>query len=504
MNKHSFDADVLIVGLGPAGATLAALLGRRGLSVIAADRAADIHPLPRAVHFDAEIMRIFQDLGLAGVLKEHTIQAPDYEFRAANGEALFTIRTQPATPYGWASGYMFHQPGLERSLRELISEDPHVQLRLQRTFERFDQDAAGVATVLSGPNGEERVRTRYLIGCDGGPSPVREFAGLKLENLDFDEPWLVVDAKLGPQSRVPAINLQICDPARPTTCVLTGPGRHRWEFMLLPGETSEMAMAEGFAEGLVGAWECGPDLQIERKAVYQFHGLIAEQWRAGRVLLVGDAAHQMPPMAGQGMCSGIRDGFNLAWKLAAVVRGEAAEAVLDTYQQERAPHAREVIEFAIGLGRVVCTIDPAVAAIRDADLLAARKAGISPPGPVVSPFHQGLFLDGSAAAGALFPQPVAQVPAGETRLDDVLGPGAWLITRTRPDGSSLEARDLKTMELDDPALAPFAAHLRGWLGEHGAEAVLVRPDRVVFGTGEAHRLVQSYQRALLLDRTIAA
>ena len=504
MDKHSYDADVLIVGLGPAGATLAALLGRHGLSVIAADRAADIHPLPRAVHFDAEIMRIFQDLGLADTLKDHTIQAPDYEFRAANGEALFTIRTQAATPYGWASGYMFHQPGLERSLRDLIAEDPHVQLRLQRTFEHFEQDATGVTTVLSGSEGEERVRTRYLIGCDGGPSPVREFAGLKLENLDFDEPWLVVDAKLGPQSRVPAINLQICDPARPTTCVLTGPGRHRWEFMLLPGETSEMAMAEGFAEGLVGAWDCGPDLQIERKAVYQFHGLIAEQWRAGRGLLAGDAAHQMPPMAGQGMCSGIRDAFNLAWKLAAVVRGEAADAVLDTYQEERAPHAREVIEFAIGLGRVVCTIDPAVAAARDADLLAARKAGISPPGPVVSPFHQGLMLDGSAAAGAIFPQPVAQVPGGETRLDDVLGQGAWLISRSRSGGVAPDAVDLKILDLDDSILAPFADHLRTWFDEHHAETVLVRPDRVVFGTGDVQHLLGAYREAILQKTSIAA
>ena len=497
MDKHSYDADVLIVGLGPAGATLAALLGRHGLSVIAADRAADIHPLPRAVHFDAEIMRIFQDLGLADTLKDHTIQAPDYEFRAANGEALFTIRTQPVTPYGWASGNLSHPPGRDGSLRDLISQDTHVQLRLQRTFERFEQNATGVITVLRGSQGEERVRTRYLIGCDGGTSPVREFAGLKLENLDFDEPWLVVDAKLGPQSRVPAINLQICDPARPTTCVLTGPGRHRWEFMLLPGETFEMAMAEGFAEGLVGAWECGPDLQIERKAVYQFHGLIAEQWRAGRVLLAGDAAHQMPPMAGQGMCSGIRDAFNLAWKLASVVRGEAADALLDTYQEERAPHAREVIEFAIGLGRVVCTIDPAVAAARDADLLAARRAGISPPGPVVSPFHQGLMLDGSAAAGAIFPQPVAQASAGETRLDDILGPGAWLIAKSKLDGSTLEAPNLMALELDDPILAPFAEALGGWLGKHEAPAVLVRPDRVIFGTGQAQDLVQSYARALV-------
>lgn len=497
MDTNSYDADVMVVGLGPTGMALAALLARRGLSVIAADRAADIHPLPRAVHFDAEIMRIFQALELVDALAPHIIEVPDYEFRNAAGEVLFTIGKQANTPHGWASGYMFYQPGLERAMRDLLGRDRRVQMRLQCAFNGFEQNAASVVTVLTGPDGEERVRTRYLIGCDGGPSPVRDFAGLTLENLDFDEPWLVIDARLGPGAQVPTVNLQICDPARPTTCVLTGPGRHRWEFMLLPGETAETALADGFAEGLVARWECGPDVHVERKAVYRFHGLIAHRWRSGRVLLAGDAAHQMPPMAGQGMCSGIRDAFNLAWKLAAVIQGGAAETVLDTYQEERAPHAREVIDFAIGLGRVVCTIDPAVAAARDAELLAARRAGIAPPLPVASPIWHGLLLAGSAAAGTLFPQFLVHGPGGKSRLDDTLGHGAWLIASSW-EGATSEPNDLTVWKLDDPALAGFAETLRVWLAELGAAAVLVRPDRVVFGTGEPGLLAQSYAQVLSL------
>jgi 3-(3-hydroxy-phenyl)propionate hydroxylase len=168
---------------------------------------------------------------------------------------------------------------------------------------------------------------------------VRQAVGIGLFDYGFDEPWLVVDVKLQPGARAPDVNLQVCDPARPTTCVLSGPGRHRWEFMLLPGETSEDVLRDGFIESLLAPWDCGP-LEIERRAVYRFHGLVAETWRLGRVLLAGDAAHQMPPFAGQGLCSGLRDAANLAWKLDAVLGGRAHEALLDTYQPEREPHTR--------------------------------------------------------------------------------------------------------------------------------------------------------------------
>ena len=496
MKNRQFDADVLVVGLGPSGVALAALLARQGLTVLAVDRAPDIHPLPRAVHFDAEIMRIFQDLGLAEALKPHILEAPDYEFRNASGQVLFCIARQSITSQGWASGYMFHQPGLERVLRELVRREPKIEVRLQRAFDSFVQEEAGVSATLTGPDGTEHVRAKYLIGCDGGSSPVREFAGMKLDNLDFDEPWLVVDVTIRGRDRLANRNLQICDPARPTTCVLTGPGRHRWEFMLLPGETTETALADGFAEGLIASWNYGPDLVLERKAVYRFHGLIAQQWRVGRVLIAGDAAHQMPPMAGQGMCSGIRDGFNLAWKIAAVIRGEASETLLDTYQQERAPHAREVIDLAIDLGRVVCTIDPAVAAARDAQMLAAREAGVPPPAMAFSPFKHGLLLDGAGGAGELFPQPVSNGQSGTTRLDDVLGDDAWLITQAGLNIHNFDNSGIEVRPLDDGCLAPFREALSEWLDRYGAQAVLVRPDRVVFGAGDASALMTAYHNAL--------
>jgi len=298
----------------------------------------------------------------------------------------------------------------------------------------------------------------------------------------------VIDAVPLPGARMPETNLQICDPKRPTTCVLMGPGRHRWEFMLLPGETAEQVLEDDFIQSLVEPWDCGP-VKLERKAVYRFHGLVAHRWRAGRVLLAGDAAHQTPPFAGQGMCSGVRDAVNLAWKLDAVLAG-ADEGLLDTYQQERDPHVRTLIAAAIGMGRVVCTQDPAAAAERDRAMLAQQAAGGTPLPPAApAPFAEGCILPGSPAAGTLLPQPVRD----GTRFDDLMGDGAWLVARTAP---AAETPGLKVAALDRPEFAGFRPDLEAWLDKHGAEAALVRPDRYVFGTGAPGDLVRAWGRAL--------
>jgi 3-(3-hydroxy-phenyl)propionate hydroxylase len=493
MNGKVLECDVLIVGLGPVGATLAALLGRRGVNTIAIDRDAAVYPLPRAVHFDHEIMRLFQALGIADQVQRHARDLPAYEFRAANGELLMRLDPSPNTASGWRSGYMFHQPGLETALRDLLTTLPDTRVMLGWQFQSFDQDDDGVGATVTSPNGPATIRARYLVGCDGASSGVRAAIQSGLIDFQFDEPWLVVDTKALPQSRLPDVNLQICDPARPTTCVLGGPGRHRWEFMLLPGEAPESMLKSETIEGLLASWNCGP-LEIERKAVYRFHGLMAERWRSGRVLLAGDAAHQMPPFAGQGMCSGLRDAANLGWKLDAVLKGLANEALLDTYQSEREPHVRALIELAIGMGRVVCTLDREAAAARNAGMIASRVAGTSPFPPLQpSPFTSGCVMAGTPAAGLQFPQPTLGEGSNRARIDDVLTDGAWLITR-RPFAE--HRRDLQIADLESGALKPFRSALEKWLADRGVEAVLVRPDRYVFGSGDAAVLVSAWAAAL--------
>jgi 3-(3-hydroxy-phenyl)propionate hydroxylase len=488
-----FDCDVLVVGLGPVGSVLTALLAQRGARVIALDKDVQPYPLPRAVHFDHEIMRIFQQLGVAEEMRACARDLPDYEFRAADGRVLMKLRPPRQTPSGWGGGYMFHQPSLEGVLRRRLAALPSADIRLGHRFEAVTQDADGLTASVTTPAGAAAIRARYLAGCDGASSPVREAIGGGLFDYQFDEPWLVVDVKVAPGCRVPEVNIQLCDPARPTTCVLSGPGRHRWEFMLLPGEAAETMMEDAVVRGLVAAWDCGP-VEIERKAVYRFHGVVANRWRVGRILIAGDAAHQTPPFAGQGMCSGLRDTANLAWKLDAVLNGAAAEALLDSYQAEREPHVRAAIELAIGMGKVVCTLEAEAAARRDAAMLAARAGGAPPLPPMApSPFTAGCVLAGSAGAGELFPQPTAGEGSARLRMDDCVGEEACLITKAPVGGA---AAGVRVLDVDAEAFAPFRPALLAWLDERQTEAVLVRPDRYVFGSGAPRVLLEAWSESL--------
>ncbi|MEW5685203.1 MAG: bifunctional 3-(3-hydroxy-phenyl)propionate/3-hydroxycinnamic acid hydroxylase [Pseudomonadota bacterium] len=489
MAGADFDADVLVVGLGPVGSALTALLAQRGVRVIAIDKATDIYPLPRAVHFDHEIMRLFQQLGIAEEVRRHARDLPVYEFRAADGGLLMTLPPPRETPSGWGAGYMFHQPSLDRVLRERVAGLAAADARLGVELESFTQDDDGVSATLAGG---QTIRARYIVGCDGAWSPVREAIGGGLFDYQFDEPWLVVDVKVSDGCRTPEVNIQVCDPARPTTCVLSGPGRHRWEFMLLPGETPEAMLDDAVVGALIRPWDCGP-VEIERKAVYRFHGLVANRWRDRRALIAGDAAHQTPPFAGQGMCAGLRDAANLAWKLAAVIAGEADARLLDTYQHEREPHVRSAIELAIGMGRVVCMLDPRAAAERDAGMLAARAAGVAPLPPLQPPvFATGCILAGAPGAGAMFPQPRADGEAGPLRLDDVIGAGPWLLSRTPVAGPP----GIRAMSIEAGELSPFRQVLETWLDDRGVDAALVRPDRYVFGAGDPAHLLRAWASGL--------
>jgi len=254
-----------------------------------------------------------------------------------------------------------------------------------------------------------------------------------------------------------------------------GEGRHRWEFMIKPGETAELVSDDAFIEKLLEPWNVKGAVRLERKAVYTFRARIAERWRQGRVLLAGDAAHQTPPFAGQGMCSGLRDAANLAWKLAAVIRDGADDALLDSYQPERAPNLRATIDMAIMMGKTVCITNRWSAWLRDVKFKLARKLGKLPDGPpAYPPISAGRIMAGTPGAGSYFPQAIA---ADGTRLDEVLGLNHALITRA----------DLAT-----PRLAPFARQIGHWLEKHQAEAVLVRPDRFVFGSGQAADLLEAW------------
>jgi 3-(3-hydroxy-phenyl)propionate hydroxylase len=480
MAEGGFDCEVLIVGGGPTGVTLAALLAKRGVGVIVTEREPGIHPLPRAAHIDHEGMRILQDAGAAAAVMPTCRSADRYEFRNARGKVLMAFSgASDIGPGGWPVANMIHQPSVEGALRTALDSRAPAALRAGWDMVSFTDDGDGVTARFATPEGARSLRARWLVGADGARSPVRKACGITFEDLGFEEPWLVVDVLVDDPARLPSANLQICDPARPTTCVLMGQGRHRWEFMILPGESPEDLISDASVERLLAPWQVAGAVRIERKAVYTFRARIAERWRKGRVLLAGDAAHQTPPFAGQGMCSGLRDAANLAWKLAAVNADEAGAALLDTYQPERAPNLRATIDMAVMMGRMVCTTSRWGAWWRDRKLGLARALGQLPDGPpAYPPLAQGAVLAGTPGAGRYFPQALS---AAGARLDDVMPPGKWLIDR----------RDLASA-----SLAPFAGPVATWLDAHGAEAVLVRPDRYVFGTGNAAALAEAWREAL--------
>jgi 2-polyprenyl-6-methoxyphenol hydroxylase-like FAD-dependent oxidoreductase len=492
-------ADVAVVGGGPTGLTLAILLAQRGHTVTVLERWADPYPLPRAVHFDHEVGRLLQACGFGDDLRAISEPAEIYEWRNATGDTLLRFGRQGDGPSGWPASSMFCQPELEALLERRVTELGGIELR--RGVEVTAVEDQGDHVVVRGADGTT-VDAAFVVGCDGASSTVRSLAGLPMHDLGFFYDWLIVDVILDEPRVYDPLNLQVCDPARPTTAVSGGPGRRRWEFMKLPGESLEELNDERRAWELLAPWDVHPgNARLERHAVYTFQARYAEQWRSGRIFLAGDAAHQMPPFAGQGLCAGVRDAGNLAWKLDLVLAGQASEALLDAYQEERLAHARGVIEFSMELGKVICVPDPDEAAARDAAMSAA--VGPEPievpdlPGPT-----SGVVHPESPHAGSLF----VQGSVGGQPFDDVHGAG-WRLVSCGPDASDVSALGgalgqwfdaiggtVIPVDTADPVFGR-------WFGEHDARWALQRPDFFVYGTAKdaagAARLLTDLRSQLL-------
>ncbi len=487
-------SDVIVVGLGPVGGTLAALLAKWDLSVLVVDREGAPVAAPRAVAFDCEVMRVFQQIGIAESLQRKARRMRYYDFVAADGRTLMHFDLGEAGLGGWANAYNIHQPDLEIELRSRLSSEPSVQVLEGQALQSITRnDEQGVTVAVTDSAGVTReVRARFLVGADGSASTVRQLIGGTLFDFGFEEPWLVVDTLMTDETGLRPHAVQVCDPARPTSVIPSSPGRRRWEFMMLEGENAEDVLRDEFIAGLLKT--DGRRYELVRKAVYRFHGVVAERWRSGSVFLAGDAAHQMPPFLGQGMCAGVRDAANLAWKLALVLRAGADPRLLDTYQMERDPHVRAVIERAIAMGKVVCIQNPDAARDRDAAMLAAQARGEPPPADSNIPdlsAGPGCFR-ASARAGEIFPQPWVRDRSGaEVRFDELIGNRACLITRS-PARFALP-RDVAALQID----ADFSddGSSRRWLDAADAPAVLVRPDRYVFGIGQPWELVDGYLEA---------
>ncbi len=471
-----FDAAVAIVGCGPVGNTLAILLAQHGHRVVVFERWPEPYPLPRAVHFDHEVGRIFQAAGIGPGLRGISEPADVYEWRNAAGTTLLRFGRRGAGPSGWPSSSMFNQPALEALLDGRAAQLPAIEVRRGVEVTGLERTAGGVT--VSAADGTA-VTARFVVGCDGANSTVRRLAGLGVHDLGFCFDWLIVDVVLDEPRVFDPLNVQVCDPARPTTAVSGGPGRRRWEFMRLPDETVEELDDERRAWELLAPWDVHPgNARLERHAVYTFNARYADRWRDGRVLLAGDAAHQMPPFAGQGMCAGIRDAANLAWKLDLVLAGRAPDALLDTYDLERLPSVGRAIELSMALGNVICVADPAAAAARD-DAMAAAVGDEPVAVPDLPDLTGGIVHPSAPDAGSLF----VQGDIDGALFDDVHGAG-WRLVTLDPDPV-----------LDDDLVAWFGSiggrivalaepgdvH-RTWFTDHAAAWALQRPDFHLYGT----------------------
>ena len=458
MSAH--DVDVTVVGGGPVGVTTALLLAQRGFSVRVFERAPEVYDLPRAIVMDDEIQRVFHDAGLGPELDAITTPLLGAEFVRPDGERIIGVELPLDAPWplGLHPSVMYYQPELEAFLRAAALRNG-VDLVLGVAASSVEQDADGVTVQTDiGP-----VRSRWLVAADGAASPIRKQLGLAFVDQGFDQDWLVLDVRLRrPVPELPRFVQQVCDPERPTTYVVGHGEYRRWEFQLQPGETREEMVEPSRVWELLEPWLTPDDAELIRAVVYRFHATVADSMRSGRIFLAGDAAHQMPPFLGQGLCSGIRDAANLAWKLRLVDDGLADDSLLDTYGEERLPHAAGVVAHAVDTGRLIDELSGRAPATTGLD----AAYGGSRPFPIL---QHGMLYGDHPAVGRQLPQPTVD----GHRLDELLGRDFAIVV----DDPSVLAEAGPTWDGLATVVEVPAGILPLTLPPGGA--VIVRPDRYV-------------------------
>lgn len=510
MEFGAADFDVAIVGLGPVGAVAANLAGGAGFRTLVLERGDQPYLKPRAIVFDAEIMRIFDSIGLSADIAEATRALEGSIYLGADRKPIRTFRARArAHDLAWHPSNLFYQPELEKILRDGLARFPNVKVMREHEVKGLRQSDGRCVLSAASQTSSSEVTATFVLACDGASSTIRKTLGIALDDIGFEERWLVLDALVNGPMRWPSTHtiaeevrdgrysLMVCDPARPST-LIPGVGRHRrWEYMLLPGESEERVVTEAWQREQLALWIDPADVEIIRAAVYRFRALIAQKWRSKNVFLVGDAAHQTPPFYGQGMCHGIRDAAQLMWTLRLVMDGAISAAVLDSYQVERQPHVREIIAASVAAGAQVCKLDPVEAARRDAEfrrIEAQRRDAPVAMTDVVPPIRAGVI--DPTSGGMRLPEFVSVTADGSLRRLDELLAGRFTIVSfessndgTLSDEATASWRRLNGHEI---TLAPAdAAHsqlrdydgsLSRWLGQQRARWVIVRPDRHVYAT----------------------
>ncbi|MFC9219242.1 bifunctional 3-(3-hydroxy-phenyl)propionate/3-hydroxycinnamic acid hydroxylase [Streptomyces hygroscopicus] len=489
--------DVIVMGAGPTGLAAATLLASYDLRVTVVERHRDVYPLPRAVHLDDETYRILHQLGIGEEFAAHTRPASGLRLLDERHRELATFTRERVTAAGLPQANMFDQPDLERLLRDNLKRLPRVTLLSGHELLRLDSTSTTTVTaqVRRADGLEIALRAPYVIGCDGANSTVRRLLGIADDDLGFAQRWLVVDVRCDVGLDAWDGVHQVCDAHRAGTYMRIGPDRYRWEFQLLDGESPEDFARLPALRPLIGPWtRTVPDerLTVLKCRAYTFRARVAQRWRAGRVFLAGDAAHVTPPFIGQGLCSGLRDANNLAWKLAAVLHGPAAPGLLDSYEAERKPHATALIRRAKAVGRMMTgggraatlarrRLVPSLARSRAVRhfLLDSRTPALE-PGPRISRSTP------RAVRGALLP--LVRVPGPNAELvliDRVLGDRPMTVALPGTDLAAVPGALPSAWLTVSPEGSEGERRLAQWLRDAGVGWVRVDPDRVITAAGPA-------------------
>lgn len=505
--------DVAVIGYGPTGLVAASLLGQAGYRVVVVERWPTMYGLPRLTHIDGETARIIQACGSVDQALRDSMPLHTYHYVNAAGELLLELEWK-GKQCGYTAHNSIYQPDIEDAIHDRVATLPNVELLRgwEAVFLKQGEDGVSIAvqrtnsTAGGAPEAREGQWTepaktftaRYVIGADGANSFVRRSLGIERNDYGHKHRWLNLDSENLSDTAERFKQLTIyCDPARGHMYMPIGHSRTRFEVRLLEGESIEAW--EDPAQGwrwLEEKYGVGPkDFKFLRNVVYTFQTRMADRWRDGNILLGGDAAHAMMPYMGQGACSGMRDGINLAWKLDLVLCGRAAPALLDSYEAERRPHAQQIMEMSLFLGQVTNEEDPQKAAARDE----AFRTHTMPPMPAFPKIANGVVhseADGSLLPSTGIPGPQAQVRCGgrEGRLDDVVGHGFLLVAQQDPmpllspsQQAFLAQLGCHTVVLTQDEQVPGAVvelddEMSGFMAEHGIQAYIGRPDFVVFGS----------------------
>ena len=500
--------DVAIVGAGPVGLMIANYLGQCGVNVTLVEKLASLIDYPRAIGLDDESLRTFQAVGLAENVLPHTTPWHAMRFLTPKGRCFADI--QPKTDeFGWSRRNAFIQPLADRVLFEGLARFANVKVLFSRELEGFEQSESGVALTLKNSEGRsERLQAKYLIGCDGGNSLVRRSLDISFEGKTAPNQWIVVDIANDPLA-TPHVYL-CCDPVRPYVSAALPHGVRRFEFMVMPGETeAELSKPENMRKLLAKVLPNPDNIELIRSRVYTHNARLAGKFRQGRVLLAGDAAHIMPVWQGQGYNSGMRDASNLAWKLSLVIKGLAADSLLDSYEQERRDHAKAMINLSVLAGHVLAPPKRWQGTLRDGVswllnyLPPVKRYFVEMRFKPMPQYTRGALIvpsEKGSPVGKMFIQPKVLTDAGTTvLLDEVIGENfaiiAWgcdptwgltpaQITQWKALGTRF-IQVLPDVQLRAPSdagpdvirVGDSTGRLKEWFARGTSSIALVRPDR---------------------------